>query len=252
MAAISTALLRTSDEPIFQRLRHLLGQRGLDPRKCVLAEWHPEDVIVERGILIAPGEHVVEFELTYGDGDLRQQALTARLTSWHDQTTSWPTMFGAKQVEEGLILLASEQSALPSGYPCPCCGHRTLSEPPGSYEICPVCFWEDDIVQLRWPNMSSGANHVSLIQAQTNYRESCVSEQRLACHVRPAQPNEPVEEGWRPIETSDDFEPLTGLGKSDTPWPEDLEALYWWRPTFWRSPTTPVGHTMLGSPQNEA
>ncbi|MFI5753623.1 CPCC family cysteine-rich protein [Streptomyces sp. NPDC051569] len=28
-------------------------------------------------------------------------------------------------------------------YPCPCCGHRVLDAMPGSYEICPVCFWED-------------------------------------------------------------------------------------------------------------
>lgn len=31
---------------------------------------------------------------------------------------------------------------------------------PGSYEICPVCFWEDDRVQFRWPAMSGGANKV--------------------------------------------------------------------------------------------
>jgi len=40
-------------------------------------------------------------------------------------------------------------------YPCPCCGHRLLGEMPGSYEICPVCFWEDDGVQFRWPTMVS-------------------------------------------------------------------------------------------------
>ncbi|WP_328961849.1 CPCC family cysteine-rich protein [Streptomyces virginiae] len=28
-----------------------------------------------------------------------------------------------------------------SRYPCPCCGHRGLDEIPGSYSICPVCFW---------------------------------------------------------------------------------------------------------------
>jgi hypothetical protein len=28
-------------------------------------------------------------------------------------------------------------------YPCPCCGFVTLSER-SVYEICPVCFWEDD------------------------------------------------------------------------------------------------------------
>jgi hypothetical protein len=26
---------------------------------------------------------------------------------------------------------------------CPCCGFRTLNER-GGYDICPVCFWEDD------------------------------------------------------------------------------------------------------------
>ena len=28
--------------------------------------------------------------------------------------------------------------------PCPCCGSRTLEKlAPGTYQICPVCFWED-------------------------------------------------------------------------------------------------------------
>ena len=29
-------------------------------------------------------------------------------------------------------------------YSCPCCGYRVLEEkPPGSYLVCPICFWED-------------------------------------------------------------------------------------------------------------
>jgi hypothetical protein len=28
-------------------------------------------------------------------------------------------------------------------YICPCCGYRTLLER-GAYDICQVCFWEDD------------------------------------------------------------------------------------------------------------
>jgi hypothetical protein len=28
---------------------------------------------------------------------------------------------------------------------------------PGSYEICSVCFWEDDGVQFRWPTIAGGA-----------------------------------------------------------------------------------------------
>ncbi|WP_372448711.1 CPCC family cysteine-rich protein [Streptomyces musisoli] len=41
-------------------------------------------------------------------------------------------------------------------YPCPCCGHRVLGRMPGSYEICPVCFWEDDGVQFRSKSPAPG------------------------------------------------------------------------------------------------
>ncbi len=35
-------------------------------------------------------------------------------------------------------------------YACPCCGYLTLTEkPPGTFAICPVCFWEDDEVQFK-------------------------------------------------------------------------------------------------------
>lgn len=34
-------------------------------------------------------------------------------------------------------------------FPCPCCWYKTFdAEPDGSFDICPVCFWEDDNVQL--------------------------------------------------------------------------------------------------------
>jgi hypothetical protein len=55
-------------------------------------------------------------------------------------------------------------------YPCPCCHNRTLSEqPPGTYEICPVCFWEDDPVQFEDEDYDGGANSVNLRSARKNY-----------------------------------------------------------------------------------
>ena len=42
-------------------------------------------------------------------------------------------------------------------FPCPACGFLTFSAPPGSYEICDVCGWEDDHVQLAHPRMRGGA-----------------------------------------------------------------------------------------------
>lgn len=56
-------------------------------------------------------------------------------------------------------------------FPCPCCGYRTLGEePPGTFEICPVCLWEDDDVQFRDPDYPGGANRVSLKDARENLR----------------------------------------------------------------------------------
>lgn len=52
-------------------------------------------------------------------------------------------------------------------YPCPCCGYLVFDESPGSYEICPICFWEDDLSQLRFPRMSVGANRVSFLVKET-------------------------------------------------------------------------------------
>ena len=60
---------------------------------------------------------------------------------------------------------------LKNKYACPCCGYLTLEEsPPGTFDICPVCFWEDDDYQLRNPIKSGGANHISLNNAKTNFK----------------------------------------------------------------------------------
>ena len=53
-----------------------------------------------------------------------------------------------------------------SPYPCPACGFEVFLEPSGSYDICPVCGWEDDEVQLRFPAMRGGANKASLFESQ--------------------------------------------------------------------------------------
>jgi len=117
-------------------------------------------------------------------------------------------------------------------YPCPCCGHLIFRQPPGSYDICEICFWEDDIVMLRWPTTGGGANHLSLVEAQGNYAEFGASDRAHRVHVRPATDDDYIEPGWRPIDLQrDSFEPE---GEPDAPWPEDSTVLYWWRPTFWR------------------
>lgn len=41
-----------------------------------------------------------------------------------------------------------------------------FARPPGSYDLCPVCGWEDDHVQLRHPGMRGGANKPCLREQQ--------------------------------------------------------------------------------------
>ena len=86
-------------------------------------------------------------------------------------------------------------------YTCPCCGYKTLPEEAnGTFNICPVCFWEDDNVQLKDPNYKGGANHVSLKEAQNNFITFGACEKIMVKNVRPANTSEPKDSGWKPFE----------------------------------------------------
>jgi len=115
-------------------------------------------------------------------------------------------------------------------YPCPCCGHLVFDGPPGSEDICLVCFWEDDRNQLRWPSLAGGANAVSLLEAQKNFATFGAIEQRFASDVSPPTENQPLDPTFRPIAVTDNFE----APDESAPWPEDSTTLYYFRPTFWR------------------
>jgi hypothetical protein len=73
---------------------------------------------------------------------------------------------------------------------CPCCGFRTLASDPGHWEICEVCFWDDDPVQLSKPGYAGGANAVNLNEARENFRKFGASEPRFKGNVRAPRPKE--------------------------------------------------------------
>ena len=76
-------------------------------------------------------------------------------------------------------------------YPCPCCRFLTIGEePPGTFEICPVCFWEDDNVQFEDPDYTGGANRVSLSQARENFRLLGAISKEFLGRVRKPLPDE--------------------------------------------------------------
>lgn len=56
--------------------------------------------------------------------------------------------------------------------PCACCGFLTKSDKDsGTFEICPVCFWEDDNVQFNDIDFEGGANAESLRIARQNFQK---------------------------------------------------------------------------------
>jgi hypothetical protein len=86
-------------------------------------------------------------------------------------------------------------------YPCPCCGYTTLPGR-GDYDLCPVCWWEDEGVE---PWEYSGPNAVTLVEAQQEY----LSESRPYRHrpgkVRAPKRREARDPDWQPYELTDDL-----------------------------------------------
>ena len=70
-------------------------------------------------------------------------------------------------------------------YQCLCCGYYTLTEePPGSYEICKVCYWEDDYIN----NIDDGGgpnDGISLREARKNYKNFGAFNIKYINKVRP-------------------------------------------------------------------
>lgn len=85
-------------------------------------------------------------------------------------------------------------------YTCPCCGYLTFAESPGSYEVCPICFWEDDALQLAFPDLVGGANKISLIEAQKNFLSQGASEARFSSNVRQPKTSDLRDSSWHPID----------------------------------------------------
>jgi hypothetical protein len=74
-------------------------------------------------------------------------------------------------------------------YECPCCGYKTLAER-GGYNICPVCFWEDDGQDDHDADEVRGGPNkdLSLTQARRNFLRIGACEEDMVQHVR--APNE--------------------------------------------------------------
>lgn len=78
----------------------------------------------------------------------------------------------------------SREQAANGLFACPCCGYATLEEP-SSYEICDICFWEDDGQDdPDADGFIGGPNHLPLTEARVNFLTIGACDPKDKAHVR--------------------------------------------------------------------
>lgn len=114
-------------------------------------------------------------------------------------------------------------------YTCPCCGYKTFYNPPGSDEVCEICYWHDDLSQLRFVK-ETGANKIPLVDAQKNFQEFGAKEKRVMKFVRKPTPPDTKDQEWRPVDFSKDKIEETKVGTDyGLTYPDDPTKLYYWK-----------------------
>jgi len=92
--------------------------------------------------------------------------------------------------------------------------------------------------------MADGANGISLIEAQENYRQVGACHGDSVPQVRRPRGDEPLADGWRMIDLEVDVIERD-TDPTHRPWPADLERLYWWRGDYYlradAPPPAPLG-----------
>jgi hypothetical protein len=122
-------------------------------------------------------------------------------------------------------------------FPCPACGYLTSSFP-GSFDLCPICWWEDDPVQLQCPDQRGGANGPSLIESQRHFAECSASDPALRDKVQPPGPADRRDPKWRPWDAAKDTAAASDIksgkdyfdavGPADGALARDPATFYYW------------------------
>ncbi len=89
------------------------------------------------------------------------------------------------------IYALDAEAVTKAAFQCPCCKFKALSRR-HLFEICPVCFWEDDGQdEANAERVLGGPNgNLSLRQAQINFEKFSVCDERYKQNVRSPEPDE--------------------------------------------------------------
>jgi hypothetical protein len=82
-----------------------------------------------------------------------------------------------------VLQLQLKNNVMPE-FQCPCCDYFSLKQR-GQYDICKVCFWEDDGLDLDKLDEISGPNHMPLREARRNFVTFGACDQKMLKNVIP-------------------------------------------------------------------
>lgn len=181
-----------------QSMRVIVCEHGLLQIRKIIRRNRVE-VVHWKDILAIDESGGSGYSISYRD-DSRQPFPRASLTltgnyQQLDELVALITEHSKKFVHEEseIIIRSSVKAPLRDGmkYRCPCCGYKTLNER-GEYEICAVCFWEDDGQDYADANTNRilGPNHISLTLGRENYQKFGATQKRALASVRPPLPEE--------------------------------------------------------------
>jgi hypothetical protein len=80
-----TALLRSSADPLWSRLRSLLETKGLEPSSITVADLFRDDNSLEFGLIVTSEHKVLQFDFDY----LHKTVATGIFSEWPDITATW-------------------------------------------------------------------------------------------------------------------------------------------------------------------
>ncbi len=115
-------------------------------------------------------------------------------------------------------------------HPCPACGYYMFSALNEQSEICLICGWQNDLVDLQEMYRPMGSNRVSLEDAQKNFIEIGATEPRFVTEerfikrpfARKPTSSDMRDQKWRPLDRGRD------KPRKIDPDSNNLEDLYYW------------------------
>ena len=93
-----TTILRESEDALVKGVRSCLKKKGLEPNNIIVAEWFPDDVDFEYGIVVDSKNQVFQFGYDYHD----KNASEGEFSEWLDITNNWKEIPLCQSVEIAL------------------------------------------------------------------------------------------------------------------------------------------------------